>query len=308
MANEPTLGVGYENPTEWVSHLQKMLNMTRSAMALGELAETGHYDSDTKAAVEHFQERARIHVDGIVGDDTWAALWQHVTEVQARQDTSSATSPQPGAAPPPETPPNYLDVNHGRDVVNYYVEDIVKVAHEFAEHVYKLGPPNEVLPKLIDAAHAGVEVTESILAGLDVEILALSQTLFVGGTLLAVLAPLAMWYEAIGANSAGDLHTLRWQVYNPWIDGFLSGLYVRQTRDWGPLFNPVVDRTFTATTNLPDQSKRGVLAFLVSMSSTVNYIPDQANPDLPEAIWNQRGPEHGLTLDGLTIVVTHNDR
>jgi peptidoglycan hydrolase-like protein with peptidoglycan-binding domain len=68
--DEPTLRRGDGNADGWVEYLQQMLN-NRNVGALGV---DGYFGEDTYEAVRSFQADNGLAVDGIVGDQTWAAL------------------------------------------------------------------------------------------------------------------------------------------------------------------------------------------------------------------------------------------
>ena len=72
MAGEPTLYHGNESVDGWVEYLQNMLLIKTQ---LGNYHyKSGTFDDYTLAAVKEFQEKKRLKVDGIVGDQTWAVL------------------------------------------------------------------------------------------------------------------------------------------------------------------------------------------------------------------------------------------
>jgi peptidoglycan hydrolase-like protein with peptidoglycan-binding domain len=68
-ATEPTLRQGNQSPDGWVEYLQHLLVSKGQAVPL-----TGLFDSATHTAVLNFQRSARLLVDGVVGNQTWAAL------------------------------------------------------------------------------------------------------------------------------------------------------------------------------------------------------------------------------------------
>lgn len=73
MAGEPTLYHGNQSADGWVEYLQEMLMHAQTDLGNNPHT-TGLFDDVTLAAVKQFQERKRMKVDGIVGDQTWAAL------------------------------------------------------------------------------------------------------------------------------------------------------------------------------------------------------------------------------------------
>ena len=69
MAGEPTLRHREEGAEGWVRYLQQLLVLTDPG-----LEESGVFDDDTLLAVKKFQHDHGLHDDGVVGDQTWAAL------------------------------------------------------------------------------------------------------------------------------------------------------------------------------------------------------------------------------------------
>ena len=69
MAGEPTLRHRDEGADGWVKYLQQLLVLTDPS-----LEETGIFDDDTLLAVTKFQQGHDLLDDGVVGDQTWAAL------------------------------------------------------------------------------------------------------------------------------------------------------------------------------------------------------------------------------------------
>lgn len=68
-ATEPTLRLGDTSADGWVEYLQKVL--THQGHPVGV---TGEFDTPTHHAVLAFQRGRRLLVDGVVGNQTWAAL------------------------------------------------------------------------------------------------------------------------------------------------------------------------------------------------------------------------------------------
>ena len=69
MAGEPTLRHRDQGDEGWVRYLQQLLVLTEPS-----LEESGVFDDDTLLAVQKFQRDHGLHDDGVVGDQTWAAL------------------------------------------------------------------------------------------------------------------------------------------------------------------------------------------------------------------------------------------
>ena len=68
-ATEPTLRQGDQGADGWVEYLQSLLGSKGQAVPV-----TGVFDNATHGAVINFQRGARLLVDGVVGNQTWAAL------------------------------------------------------------------------------------------------------------------------------------------------------------------------------------------------------------------------------------------
>jgi hypothetical protein len=71
MSGEPTLRLGDEGADGWVEYLQYLLTSLNYSIPSGE---SGRVGDGTLAAVHKFQQDRHISDDGIVGDQTWAAL------------------------------------------------------------------------------------------------------------------------------------------------------------------------------------------------------------------------------------------
>ncbi len=70
-SREPTLRKGDKSPDGWVEFLQQELNRQLGANAV---EVDGNFGPGTEKAVRAFQKKLGIQVDGIVGNQTWAAL------------------------------------------------------------------------------------------------------------------------------------------------------------------------------------------------------------------------------------------
>ena len=113
--------------------VQKLLNSVGYR-----LAEDGIYGPDTKATVEDFQEKNNLDVDGIVGNDTWAALTS-ATPVAAlvsgaKNNTTKASAGTDGKWAAASTTPVAAPVGTGAEIDSVYQEsDIVAEAKQALE-------------------------------------------------------------------------------------------------------------------------------------------------------------------------------
>jgi hypothetical protein len=75
MAGEPTLYHGNQSADGWVEYLQQLLLQKSVVSGLGnDNFQEGVFDDFTLEAVKRFQSAKKLKIDGIVGDQTWAAL------------------------------------------------------------------------------------------------------------------------------------------------------------------------------------------------------------------------------------------
>ena len=68
-AKEPTMRKGDKSPDGWVEYLQECLNIHGEHVTVD-----GDFGNGTLKAVKSFQTKNKLMVDGIVGNQTWAAL------------------------------------------------------------------------------------------------------------------------------------------------------------------------------------------------------------------------------------------
>jgi Putative peptidoglycan binding domain len=71
---EPTLRQGDESADGWVEYLQEVLTLWLEPAGYGPLTRSGTFDDYTHNAVIWFQGEHHLLVDGVVGNQTWAAL------------------------------------------------------------------------------------------------------------------------------------------------------------------------------------------------------------------------------------------
>jgi len=74
-SRNPTLQEGAESEDGWVEYLQSLLSEYFFGRTDFRYYESdGRFDADTTKAVRRYQQEHHLVVDGIVGDQTWAAL------------------------------------------------------------------------------------------------------------------------------------------------------------------------------------------------------------------------------------------
>ncbi|MDX1535990.1 MAG: peptidoglycan-binding protein [Candidatus Spechtbacterales bacterium] len=96
---KPNLRMGSHG--ECVKELQERLNMRGY-----NLKEDGTYGIKTAQAVIWFQDSRDLYVDGIVGKETWSALWQKPKpKPPPTPKPSPSNTPEPEVAPEPEIKP-----------------------------------------------------------------------------------------------------------------------------------------------------------------------------------------------------------
>jgi peptidoglycan hydrolase-like protein with peptidoglycan-binding domain len=74
---QPTLRVGDKSPDGWVEYMQYLL---KTALGNSSIKVDGAFGPATKKAVVEFQSTRKLMADGIVGNQTWAALREGAPE------------------------------------------------------------------------------------------------------------------------------------------------------------------------------------------------------------------------------------
>ena len=74
MTTNPTLQRGAESPDGWVEYLHDLLNEALWGRKGVPHLNGGRFDENTETAVKAFQADHHLSVDGVVGNQTWAAL------------------------------------------------------------------------------------------------------------------------------------------------------------------------------------------------------------------------------------------
>ncbi len=306
----PVLKLGHANDHDYVVQAQQMLQMVRSPMDTDDLPQSGEYDAATEQAVLRFQQREGLQgQDGVVGPETWGALWEAVRERQqqgqAQEDLATNLAPQEGGHTPEaaDPPPTLAEVDHGRALLDYYVDIIAGEAHEFAEAMLGLGPASEVLPKLIDAAHTGVLGAE--IFGVET-LLGSAVAMGTASALGTVIGPLAMWVEAVvDIQEADDKLKYRWAVYRSFMAGFWAGLHDQAPAEVEQFFVGTRDKAYSEISGHTEEEKKGIRAILAAVAGAFE-MPTDDNPTLTPEHWALCGPNNHWTWNGLESVLSQH--
>lgn len=122
MSNEPTLREGDHEADGWVRYLQSTL-----AYRGHPVEASGTFDAHTKAAVKAFQQSQHLLADGVVGNQTWAALRGEAAQAvgtDGRQPHAHAEGGPRAEWVIQQWPPHYKAAD---DLLELYV---VNVGHE----------------------------------------------------------------------------------------------------------------------------------------------------------------------------------
>jgi hypothetical protein len=110
---------------------------------------------------------------------------------------------------------------------------------------------------------------------------------FAGATASAIIVPFAMWYEAIGANNAGNKAHLSWLVYEPWTLGLIGGLYGTTVGNVDELFAGWKEQGESFVSGMDGHAKRALTGALIA-----TYVYNQSigtlNEQLTQEQWDQR--------------------
>jgi hypothetical protein len=198
-------------------------------------------------------------------DNFW---WNHVTQSWERVSDApaSATPPSgPPSGPNPvttttpqlEEPPTVEEMREGAAVLSGSLNGIVTPVHELAEKILKLGGTPEIVMKLVENTADGFHALE--LLGIE------SAVVFGGATLATIIVPLGMWLEGLeDAVNAGRLERIRWEIYKPWMHGYISGLYNQETGGNEDPFKPWYQQGKDITSGLDANGKRGLTGDLIA--------------------------------------------
>jgi hypothetical protein len=256
-----------------------------------QISPDGNYlwDGAQWISVEHVPLRVFGHVPGarLSHDDNF--WWNHVANRWERVADARAAAVPPSGPPAArnpvtsttsdlEEPPTVEHMQWGRAVVDDVLRGLVGPVSELAEKVLRLGgTPDEIL-KVLEKGGEGVHALEMFEIG--------GEAMFGGAAAAAIIVPFAMWYEAIQANYAGDLHRLRWQIYNPWMNGFIGGLYNTSLGE-NPLFATWQQGAHAFTSGLDDSGKRAVTGALIA-TYAYNLSTTTVNAKLTHEQWDMR--------------------
>lgn len=258
-----------------------------------QISPDGHYllDGGKWISVEHVPLRVVGHLAGarLSSDDNF--WWNHVADRWQRvaDAPASATPPAgPPAAPNPvttttpqlEEPPTAEEMKWGRDVLETAVISIVPTANEVAEKVVGLGGDSEAVLKVLEKGTDGIHVLETF--GLE------GGLVFGGAVASTIIVPFAMWYEAIGANNAGNIEYLRWRIFEPWMHGFIGGLYGIETGGDDELFGGWKQTGAGFVNGMDGIGKRAVTGALIAHYVYNSSSSDVVSEQLTHAQWDQR--------------------
>jgi hypothetical protein len=117
------------------------------------------------------------------------------------------------------------------------------------------------------------------------------------------------------ANAAGDVTRLKWEYFDPFMDGFLAGLGQGSAQAGeNKLLANVAPNAQTAATALSANVKRGIEGYLIWLNpQSIAYMANHAEADmsaadavLPDALWEMRTSESYIR-EGLHAVIWNRD-
>lgn len=125
MTQHPTLRYGDQSVDGWVEHLQKHL------VAHGLHVEpNGTFDDATHHAVVEFQQRTGCIADGVVGDQTWAALRQGEAQMAGTDGEAAHTHVEDTFEARWFAEQNRVDVDPGADEFRLYASNVGSAAFD----------------------------------------------------------------------------------------------------------------------------------------------------------------------------------
>lgn len=144
-SRQPTLRRGDKSKDGWVEYLQFLLNAHLGT----KLVQDGNFGPATHKAVITFQTREKLQVDGIVGNQTWAALRQDTPEPPSTDGRQPHTFVEEGAEArwAVESDANNRYVSSS-DVFQLAVESVGDAAIDNVEATVRITPPG-TKPKAI---------------------------------------------------------------------------------------------------------------------------------------------------------------
>jgi len=248
----PTLRQGASG--EWVEYLQTLL----AGQLTGGVRVTGHFGPDTDDAVRTFQQGTNLHIDGIVGEDTWHMLETYTSQdnppaVEMEADRVEYTQPEP---------PTYQESERGRTMLTPIVESAVHDARWLASK------DNEWA--MYDGNEAGRDqFIGGVLGGMS---------FLDGGWVYS-------WLENVAASTAAyELAVFYDQFDSVFTDAFLAGLRGDDPPSPKNAFLHVFALQAHATAaQIPEEQRAWVLAYLLRMGDADFVL----TPDHPKVSWKQ---------------------
>jgi hypothetical protein len=121
--------------------------------------------------------------------------------------------------------------------------------------------------------------------------------------------------ELGAANAAGDVTRLKWEYFDPFMDGFLAGLgHGSANAGQNKLLANVAPNAQAAAAALSADAKRGIHGYLIWHNpDSIAYMANHPEADmsaadavLPDALWERRSSESYIR-EGLRAVIWHRD-
>jgi hypothetical protein len=121
--------------------------------------------------------------------------------------------------------------------------------------------------------------------------------------------------ELGAANAAGDVTRLKWEYFDPFMDGFLAGLgHGSANAGQNKLLANVAPNAHAAAAALSADIKKGIDGYLIWHNpQSISYMADHPEADmsaadavLPDALWERRSSDSYIR-EGLRAVIWNRD-
>lgn len=257
------------------------------------ISQDGHFlwDGRDWISVEHVRLGVLGHLSGVHlshDDNFWwnhvSGHWQRVADAPASAQPPvgppGAPNPVTTTTPELEQSPSAADMNWGFQMLDNALVSIVPDVKELVDKIVELHGNAELVTKVLEKGAEGVHAIE-VLG------IAESGVIFAGSTAATIIVPFAMWYEAIGANNAGQKAQLSWQVYRPWALGLIGGLYNTNVGGVDELFAGWKEQGANFVNGLDDQGKRALTGALIA-TYVFNQSLGEVHQQLTHEQWDQR--------------------